>query len=503
MYKIIRLLLFISLFCICGFDVHADYISTNKEKVVYEITSITAETEGIHVEGWGFINETQHYNDTSTYKGELLLKSAKDEFQVPLSFKYKDMTYLMKMQGRRRCGDQEYQKSANECFYDYSMVGFEANIPYEKLMPGNDYSISLGITALQSNDSYRTYIFAAGVNIDYTYNKTKKISIDSDINRTQFYVNHDFVFARKKPDKYADVLQNPSNICSAEYGSNVYFDLYSQYNNVLDYTIKDDITWYKVKGDIKGCKYGKYIVNEGETYELWIPSTFVEYNGNLTMIHVNEISAGPPTIVVENPTIYKGDTTFNPDDYVYAFDAIDGNLIPKQRVNKLNINQVGRYLIIYSATNSARQSAYANMYVTVIDKPENTKPILYVNDIEVYQYDTINYFQNVHADDIEDGDLTRDIVLIKEADSSIVGKQEACYYVEDSGKLNDTKCITVTVKRKEDKPNAPVIETENYGSLRFISIENPFENEIVPSIWNINTIKRALSSKNSILTGGY
>ena len=494
------LLLFIILIVTLIQPINADYISTTKEKVVYEVTKMSLNDSSIYIEGWAFLSESQHFNNPNEFSGEIILSGNKAEVRVPITFYPKDMTYLMKMQGKNRCRDNEYHKKGSECFYDYSYVGFKAEIPYSKLETSAQYIMALGIKAIKSNEEYKTYIIAPGVSSTKHIDNIM-IEIESDLDRTNFFVNHDYVLARYNPNKYSNIVQSNTNICSEEFGTNVYFEIYSQFNNVLDYTIDDDISWYKVKGDIKGCKYNKYVLNEGNTYNVWIPSTFIQYNGTLTVIRVIK-EAASPTIIVEDPTVYVGDTSFNPDDYVYAYDTKDGELQPKQRVNRLDINKVGRYLIMYSATNSSNKTSYANMYVNVIDKPQNTKPVISAYDREIYQNTKVNYFENISASDLEDGDLTKEIILIKEIDSSIVGEQEACYYVEDSEGLFDEKCITINVIEKVvNKPS--IDESINYSNLRFISLKNPFINETIPSMWNYSIISNAVKSKNVIISNWY
>ena len=341
-----------------------DYTLTLKAKLIYEINDIRFSTSGIVIEGWAFVTESQHFVDTSTYKGEIILRSSKEELHYPINFIEKDMTYIMKLQGVKKCGENEYKQKGSSCFYEYKNVGFQLVIPFSDLSIDNEYNMTIGIETMLSKEAYKTYIIVSDISLSKKLSD-RTVVIQSDINQTSFYVNQDYVYARKAANKYAQVIQNTGNSCSTTYGTNVYFDYSSPYNNVYEVTRLDDITWFRVKGDLKGCKNSKNIILEGTTYDAWIPSTFVEYTGVISNIKVKK-NPKKPILEIENPTIYVGDTSFNPDDYVQAYDEIDGEISFKQLKNTIDIFTPGRYMVIYSAKNSNNLSTSGIEYVTVI-----------------------------------------------------------------------------------------------------------------------------------------
>ncbi len=472
-----------------------EYTATNKTKVVYEITQMYLDSDGLHIKGWGFLNESQHYMTSDSIYGEFRLYSAGEVLSYPITFKYKDMSELMRLDNVSRCGENEYKKKGSQCYYEYRYVSFDEVIPYDSLTIGSKYSIQLAIYAKNSGEAYSTFILAATDESTYT-SGNKTIYLNSKLRNTQFYVNHDYVYARKEAGKSGSILKSAKS--DSKHGNYTYFDQYAQFYNVLGYKQIDDVTWYHVKGKIDGVKGDKYVVSEGDDYDVWIASTFIEYNGNLTTILVSEASE-KPMIYTENCTIYEGDTTFNADEHVWGYDSRDGELIPVQIYSNLNINKKGNYILRYKVTNSANKSAVGSMKVKVIERPkENTPPSISAEDKIIYQNARFNYMDGVSAYDLEDGDLSNEIIVSKEIDTTILGIQEACYYVEDHEGLSDRKCINVEVIKRERKE----VELE-LGTLRFIDINNPFVNESLPAYWTFRELTQALSGNHVLLRGVY
>lgn len=464
------------------------YELVSKEHLIYEIQTAQLSEKGISIEGWSFIGESQHFNNTNEFSGTILLDNGKSKLEYPLNFKRKDMTNLMKMGNPRKCGANEYNKKGRECYYDYSMVGWNVFIPIEDLMDDARYKLRICMKALKSGQEYETPVIIANEfqAIDDTP-RQRVVSINSAINNTRVLVNHDFVMVRKAPAKNAEVYyaQKP---CSLTYGSVLYFIKYTEFLRVKNYKPIDDVTWYQVGVDEIGCYNSKASVMEGERLA-WIPSTYVSYNGTVATIDVvNTYTA--PIIYLENQTIYVGDTSFNPDDYVTAYDAYDGVIIPIRKRTNLNVFKVGRYYVQYYATNSKNKTTSKMMYVDVIEKEENTPPIISAFDQTLYQNDTYNPMYNVNATDLEDGDLTQSIILTNSVDTSKIGVFNQCYYVEDSKGLSDETCVKITVLPKLIPP------IYQHNSIRFIDSNRPFYKERIPIKWS-NLINQVISSANS------
>lgn len=95
-----------------------------------------------------------------------------------------------------------------------------------------------------------------------------------------------------------------------------------------------------------------------------------------------------------------------------------------------------------------------NKYI-VNSKTTNEKPEIYKKDIELWVNDKFNPKDNVTAYDLEDGDLTRHLVVTKNTvDTSKAGEYEVSYAVLDSDGNRVDKAFKTLVKSKSNtKPN--------------------------------------------------
>lgn len=494
--KIISIALILLTFYVLIVDVNA-YTKVSKDKLIYEINSATLDETGISISGWSFIGESQHFSDTKDFYGALLLDNGNEILEFPLSFYRKDMTDLMKMGNPRRCGDNEYNQNARTCYYDYSNVGWSVFIPLESLSDDSIYNISLNIKTYKSNQNFVTrVVFATDLQIITDEERDRVISLNAAINNTRLLINHDYVMVRKNPYKDSNVYYSDKS-CSLEYGKVQYFIKSTEYLRVKGYRSIDDVTWYQVGTQEIGCYNSLASVIEGDTLA-WIPSTYVSYNGSMATINVKNIYE-EPIIYLENQTIYVGDTSFNPDLYVTAYDKHDGQIVPIRVRTNLDINKVGRYMVMYRATNSKNLSVLDIMYVDVIEKNTNLPPIIEAYDQIIYVNDIYDPMKNATAYDKEEEDITNKIQLTTTVTSSKQGNYEQCYYVEDSLGLSDNKCVQITVL-----PNVidPIYQT---NSIRFVDINKPFYQESIPSIWiNLkNTLLNNIKATKTIKSGYY
>lgn len=482
----------IFLFCYLFFSSYASASSyTLKKFLVYEINDVEVKSNSFLFTGWAFINASQHYRSQEDIEGELLAKSPKELLQYPLRFRMHAMTDLMKMEGRRRCQDTEYNQPASTCYYDYDMVSFEVEIPFSDLKDNSKYTLILQIKAKKINKSYKIDAFFISSKDRMATHNGRTIKLSANLNQSQFYVNHDFVLARKTASKNSAVHQAASS-CSPTYGRQYYFEPLSQYYHVIEAAVKERVTWYQVLTEGAHCSAnGKYYVKEGQGNPTWIPSTFIEYNGTPATIEVAKLNT-PPELMITNPTIYVGDISFNPDHYVSASDAEDGELVPKRGMGNWTIHKAGTYLQEYSATDSGGLRTSKIMMIYVKEKPPNTPPNIHAENRTIHQYQNFDPLLGVRAEDLEDGDITNRLQITKQIDPSKLGRQDLCFYVEDSLGLSAAKCVIIDVLA------TPVYS--GFSQLRFVDQITLFYKESIPSIWrgNITRIQKAIKTKNAI-----
>lgn len=475
--------------------VHANlmqvYDITIKEFLVYEITDVEVTGTSFRLTGWAFINAAQHYRTKDDIEGYLQVRSPSESLRYPLQFHSLSMTALMRMEGRRKCLDAEYDKPANDCYYDYDMVSFYTEIPFADLKDNKKYTLFLQLSAKKADHHYMIDVFFLSNQDRSTIHNGRTIKLHANLNQSQFYINHDYVLARKTASKDSAVYQ--SNIsCSSAYGKQYYFEPRSQYYHVKSATIKDRVTWYQVLTEPSYCSTnGKLYVREGQANQTWIPSTFVEYNGIPATIEVQKQNT-PPELILSNPTIYVGDSSFNPDHYVKALDAEDGELIPKRGMGNWNINKAGTYLQEYSATDSGglRTSKFMTIYVK--EKPLNTAPVIHASNRTIYQHQQFKPLEGVSATDLEDGDLTWKLIVATEIDTHKLGKQDLCFYVVDSLGLSANRCVIIDVITMPDY--------QGVSQLRFIDQYNMFYKEPIPRIWRnlLERISHAINRRKAI-----
>ena len=215
-----------------------------------------------------------------------------------------------------------------------------------------------------------------------------------------------------------------------------------------------------LKNEVDTTKPGKYEV----TYKV-TDSKGASYTKSIT-VTVNpkmEVLNAIPTIKAEDKTLTVGDT-FDPKSDVTAQDVEDGDLTDKIEVlkNEVDTTKAGKYEVTYKVTDSKGASRTKTITVTVNPKMEvlNAIPTIKAEDKTLTVGDTFDPKADVTATDVEDGDLTDKIEVLKnEVDTTKAGKYEVTYKVTDSKGASRTKTITVTVNPKMEPLNeAPTID---------------------------------------------
>ncbi|MCU9811317.1 DUF5011 domain-containing protein [Paraclostridium sp. AKS81] len=194
---------------------------------------------------------------------------------------------------------------------------------------------------------------------------------------------------------------------------------------------------------IGGYQTNKY----GDT---WVSDT----NPNMIYFYESTLNHAP-VIHAEDKTIEVGDK-FNPMDGVSATDKEDGNITKDIEVieNTVDTSKAGKYKVVYKVTDSkgATTTKYITVTVKLKDLTLNNIPVIHVENKTIKVGDKFNPMYGVSATDKEDGNITKDIKVIKNTvNTSEVGKYKVVYKVTDSKGATTIKSIVVTV-RSNDKP---------------------------------------------------
>ena len=239
-----------------------------------------------------------------------------------------------------------------------------------------------------------------------------------------------------------------------------------EFDPLADVTAKDeedgDITdkIEILENEVDTTKPGKYEV----TYK-------VTDSGGASHVKTIKVTVNPkmepinaaPIIKAEDKTLTVGDT-FDPMADVTATDAEDGNLTDKIEIlnNEVDTTKPGKYEVTYKVTDRKGASYTKTITVTVNPKMEvlNAIPTIKAEDKTITVGDTFDPKADVTAEDVEDGDLTDRIEVLKnEVDTTKAGKYEVTYKVTDRKGASRTKTITVTVNPKIETLNeAPTID---------------------------------------------
>ena len=239
-----------------------------------------------------------------------------------------------------------------------------------------------------------------------------------------------------------------------------------EFDPLADVTAKDeedgDITdkIEILENEVDTTKPGKYEV----TYK-------VTDSGGASHVKTIKVTVNPkmepinaaPIIKAEDKTLTVGDT-FDPMADVTATDAEDGNLTDKIEIlnNEVDTTKPGKYEVTYKVTDRKGASYTKTITVTVNPKMEvlNAIPTIKAEDKTITVGDTFDPKADVTAEDVEDGDLTDKIEVLKnEVDTTKAGKYEVTYKVTDRKGASRTKTITVTVNPKIETLNeAPTID---------------------------------------------
>ena len=215
-----------------------------------------------------------------------------------------------------------------------------------------------------------------------------------------------------------------------------------------------------LENEVDTTKPGKYEV----TYK-------VTDSGGASHVKTIKVTVNPkmepinaaPIIEAEDKTLTVGDA-FDPMADVTATDAEDGNLTDKIEIlnNEVDTTKPGKYEVTYKVTDSKGASYTKSITVTVNPKMEvlNAIPTIKAEDKTLTVGDTFDPKADVTAEDVEDGNLTDKIEVLKnEVDTTKAGKYEVTYKVTDSKGASRTKTITVTVNPKIETLNeAPTID---------------------------------------------
>ncbi|MDT0112192.1 DUF5011 domain-containing protein [Listeria booriae] len=187
--------------------------------------------------------------------------------------------------------------------------------------------------------------------------------------------------------------------------------------------------------------------NKEGIYQITYSVTDSDDNTTTKDVTVIVTSNEKPAIQAEDQTIKKG-TKFDPITDVTATDQEDGDLTKTIEVirNTVDTTKEGTYQVSYEVIDSDGNIAYKTITVTVTS---NEKPTIVAENQVITVGDKFDPQQLATSTDQEDGDLTKQIEVIRNTvDTSQPGTYKVVYRVTDSDNNTVEKTITVTVLPK-------------------------------------------------------
>jgi len=426
----------------------------------YEVLEIDQGFDKLSIRGWGFINHNQHFLDTSTHEISIEFQSRTHQFSVQATLRDLDMTSLMHYRGSPMCYSSNYLQKPSICNYNYKNVGFYVEVPYDTFAVNETYHAMLVVHAKQTKTTYKTKLYFPMKDSMSTLYDDYKITIDSSIHDTQLIVNHSNVVVRNGPSSSYPIYRI-GQICSTTYQNQLFYKENSMFYNIKNKVINNNITYYTISGDVDHCFNHRLRVKEGQAINpIVIASSFVEYGGKMLTIN-RELVNDPPLLSVEHPTINENEP-FDYSMYVSAYDIQEKDLTGKIIVESNNfIQKAGRYSLVFYVEDKHGAFDRKTMNVTVT-KIENTPPLVFALDRTINQFDAFDPLDGVYATDKEDGDLTSSILLTNQVDTNVLGEFNQCYLVADSMSATATKCVTITIIKRNQ------VDTHRFVHANFL-----------------------------------
>ena len=187
-------------------------------------------------------------------------------------------------------------------------------------------------------------------------------------------------------------------------------------------------------------------------------------------------NTAPVLNVPEDQTVsLSHNGTFDVLNGITASDKEDGDLTKVIKVTgNVDLSKEGTYTLTYSVTDSAGQTTSAKRVITVV----NDLPVISANDQTIEVGTSFDPLANVTASDVQDGDLTKDIKVTGNVDTTKLGTSQLTYSVSDHDGGQTTKTINITVYAKDASFSGLDALTVQQGSTpdlrKGVSVSDPY-----------------------------
>lgn len=249
------------------------YSNTKDNGIEYEVDKMALDDKGVSLEGWAYINDTQHYIDTTDIETTIMVYESggqKSFFPAKINKNY-DLTDIEFYQGRPFCSTNQINKPPETCNYKYKAVGFSATIPLNIFKYGHTYDFYIYVDAKTSGKKMYTKLYADSNELSYK-NGNYTYELKSNLEISNLKINNHNVLVRTTPGKNGNLLHQNNK--------NFYYKPYTEYDYIKG-TYIYPTTWYQV-GVVKTQEVEGpcYLVNPGSKEKVWVASNYVDYAGS-------------------------------------------------------------------------------------------------------------------------------------------------------------------------------------------------------------------------------
>lgn len=211
-----------------------------------------------------------------------------------------------------------------------------------------------------------------------------------------------------------------------------------------------------------------------------------------------EQNTAPVLNVPEDQTVsLSHNGTFDVLNGVTASDKEDGDLTKAIKVTgNVDLSKEGTYTLTYSVTDSAGQTTSAKRVITVA----NDLPVISADDQTIEVGTSFDPLVNVTASDVQDGDLTKDVKVTGNVDTTKLGTSQLTYSVSDHDGGQTTKTINITVYAKDASFSGLDALTVQQGSTpdlrKGVSVSDPYS--ATPSDFTVTTCDTKTPGQKSV-----
>jgi hypothetical protein len=361
------------------------YEYVTRDTFPYDINNYYIDNGYIVINGWGITASDQQLTGYDTHEYSLTLtnrKTSKVNTYVA-ELKSVNKTELMRMKTTyRACGYYELNVSPYNCYYNYSMVGFEFRIPLSDLDDDTEYDVMLRIWAKIVNRGYQLQIYAPSINKYYEVNGVRYL-LNSDMSKTYSTITGDPVFVRNGPSVSSSV-QTGWQWCGSTYKYTLYWWLYHTYYNINQVVQTnagsiDSETWLNIGFNQGTCVNNRSRASTGNSYNGWIAGIYADYSGIPATIKTYKVV----NTSVDNIKAYTAESNSNTKVVVNLYNNYNqtnnikayhnGILVYNQNVNysgskeltiNYNIPNSGNVRIVVTEPNGLSTELTSQIYVS-------------------------------------------------------------------------------------------------------------------------------------------